>query len=456
MRDQQFYAHSHKDPARWQTLAEHLRHVANLARDRAERACPGVPEFADAAELAGLLHDLGKYRTEFQQYLRSGGPRGAVSTRHKQAGAAQAYAPGNRVDLAFAIAGHHGGLPGLQGLKELIEGDGGRLLAQALWPQAVLDCPSLTVASGPLSRPPWLTDTNRLAAELQIRLLFSCLVDADWMDTASAMADDASPDAAAPDLHPSQRLDAVLAYIRQRAEQCRQPEIRAIRQEVLQAALAKADSHAAPAVFSMAVPTGGGKTLTALAFALAHAARYGLRRIIYVAPYLSILDQNARVLREALQADQAPGLVLEHHSLAEPPGVEEGQEDAGVSLTGRLAENWDVPVVLTTSVQFFQSLFAAQPSRCRKLHNIARSVVILDECQTLPPGLIAPTCQMLESFSQMAGCSIVLCTATQPAWGQSADLPTGLTSIHEIAPPELDLYQRLRRVRIDWPAKGHR
>src|SRR5439155_24478082 len=148
----------------------------------------------------------------------------------------------------------------------------------------------------------------------------------------------------------------------------------------------------APGLFAMTVPTGGGKTLSGLAFALAHARRHGLRRIIYVAPYLSIIEQNAREIRRALGVEDELDFVFEHHSLAEPAG---GPEDEAQSdEAGRRAENWSAPVIITTSVQFFESLFSNRPGQCRKLHNIARSVVILDECQTLPPDLIAPTCSM--------------------------------------------------------------
>src|SRR5262249_44664783 len=152
-----------------------------------------------------------------------------------------------------------------------------------------------------------------------------------------------------------------------------------------------------------------------LAFALKHAAAHGLRRVIYVAPYLTILDQNARVLREALGVGSDDLAFFENHSLAEPPGDEHMNETARAAAARR-AENWDAPVVLTTNVQFFESLFSNKPGRCRKLHNIARSVVLLDECQTLPPELVAPTCSMLGQLASQFGCTIVLSTATQPAF----------------------------------------
>jgi CRISPR-associated endonuclease/helicase Cas3 len=201
----------------------------------------------------------------------------------------------------------------------------------------------------------------------------------------------------------------------------------------------------------MTVPTGGGKTLSALAFAFEHARRNNLRRVIYVAPYLSILEQNVREIRRALGVDATSPLVFEHHSLSEPLVHADDFDAAQTSARLRRAENWDAPVVATTNVQFFESLFANQPGQCRKLHNTTRSVVILDECQTLPPQLIAPTCAMLNQWAQTAGTSIVLCTATQPAWLQRPDLPTGLVEVREIAPQQLQLFPRLRRAVVTWP-----
>jgi CRISPR-associated endonuclease/helicase Cas3 len=222
-----------------------------------------------------------------------------------------------------------------------------------------------------------------------------------------------------------------------------------VRDDVLAACLEAAERR--PGLFSLTVPTGGGKTLSGLAFALKHAATHGLRRVIYVAPYLSILDQNARVVREALGVGRDDPAVFEHHSLAEPPGDEDMNETTRAAAARR-AENWDAPVVLTTSVQFFESLFSNRPGRCRKLHNVARSVVLLDECQTLPPEQVAPTCSMLGLLASQLGCTAVLCTATQPAFDH-ADMPERLQGVTEIAPPGLDLFARLRRVRVAWPRR---
>jgi CRISPR-associated endonuclease/helicase Cas3 len=219
---------------------------------------------------------------------------------------------------------------------------------------------------------------------------------------------------------------------------------------VLQACLAAAATT--PGLFSLTVPTGGGKTLSGLAFALKHAAAHNLRRVIYVAPYLSILDQNARVLRQALGFGPDAPELFEHHSLAEPPG-DEGADETASRAAVRRAESWDAPVIITTNVQFFESLFSNRPGRCRKLHNIARSVVLLDECQCLPPELVAPTCSVLGQLAGRLGCSLVLCTATQPAFDH-ADMPERLIGVREIIPAGLALFSRLRRVGVEWPADG--
>ena len=189
------------------------------------------------------------------------------------------------------------------------------------------------------------------------------------------------------------------------------------REDVLNACLTAADQP--PGLFSLTVPTGGGKTLSGLTFALKHAAAHGLRRVIYVAPYLTILDQNVRAIRAALQIEKDDPAVFEHHSLSEPPG-DEDENETEREAAARRAENWDSPIIITTNVQFFESLFSNKPGRCRKLHNIAGSVILLDECQTLPPDLIAPTCSMLGQLASVLGCTVVLCTATQPAFDQGA------------------------------------
>lgn len=438
-----YYAHSLKDTdeSKWQLLSEHLVAVAKLAERFAREARPDDDDFAQAARLAGLLHDLGKYRDEFQAMLR-GKPK-SEATRHKLAGAA--YAGKQRSDLAFAIAGHHGGLPDRAALRDGIKGPNGHEVVKRYWNAATQDCPPI---GAPLGAVPKFDNAHSF--DVAVRLLFSCLVDADWQDTSDfyRRAAGRQLEAAPAPLDPAKALSKVLSYIRERAEECRDARVAAIRDEVLQAALRAAEQPLG--VFTMSVPTGGGKTLSALAFALAHAAHHGLRRVIYVAPYLSILEQNAREIGRALDVDEMSDVLFEHHSLADPVDKAENTQ-AEASDAAQRAEAWNSPVIVTTNVQFFESLFANQPGRCRKLHNMARSVIVLDECQTLPPRLVAPTCSMLSEFAAQADATIVLCTATQPAWNRRDGFEEGFGNVREIAPPEMRLFDKLLRVTVAWP-----
>lgn len=466
---QPFFAHSGTKPdaSDWQPLRDHLQQVAELSRLLTSELPPSWSGINDLARLAGLLHDVGKYRPEFQEMLRGLRRKGEL-TRHKQAGAAWAY-DAKLIDVAFAIAGHHGGIPDNSQLRELVSAPGGRDVAAKVRSIVNHELPEL---AGPMPTPIPVKDAYEF--DLRVRMLFSCLVDADWTDTGQQVRISKQagslPDPArlSPELADS-LLQRVLDYIETRATACITVEQRdsdaavmfntdwhvpTIRAEILN--WARRSATLPPGLFSMTVPTGGGKTLASLAFALEHAREHNLRRIIYVAPYLSILEQNAREIRRALGAERdSPNAewVFEHHSLAEPPGGRDVDE-AESAAVARQAQAWDMPFIVTTNVQFFESLFSNQPNQCRKLHNIARSVVILDECQTLPPGLIEPTCSMLQGLTQFAGTTIVLCTATQPAWSKRSDWPKGIDNVREIVPSSLNLFDRLRRVHVSWPKPG--
>jgi CRISPR-associated endonuclease/helicase Cas3 len=217
-----------------------------------------------------------------------------------------------------------------------------------------------------------------------------------------------------------------------------------IRREVVDACLAAAERP--PGLFSLTVPTGGGKTLASLAFALEHARRNGLERIVHVIPYTSIIEQNAQEFGKYLGRNN----VVEHHSTFDPG---QGRGDEEISPEVRRAqlacENWDAPVIATTAVQFFESLFAARPGRCRKLHNLAKSVIILDEAQTLPRKFLLPCLAVIRELAARYGATVVLCTATQPAVRQREEFPQGFEAMHEIIPDPPDLHERLRRVVVE-------
>ncbi len=442
-----FFAHTHDSQpqpgSKWQRLAVHLRNVAELAKQNAVGVSQSDNTLAASAWMAGLLHDLGKYRPKFQQMLL-GVPVQKERTYHKQAGAAKACEFGD-IPVAFAIAGHHGGLPNKADVEASIISANGRPVAKQVWSDACREIPELQ-ALQPCKSP----FADKLSADLLTRLIFSCLVDADWTDT-GAHERQANGLPAEPPPAPFEAdmwLAQLLKTLQSKASTCHETHVKDARHDVLNACLNAASLPTG--VFSLTVPTGGGKTFASLAFALKHAATHKLRRIIYVAPYLTILEQNENAIRTALGLpDNSPALFA-HHSLAEPTSAtttDAGQSDAAI----RRAENWDAPLIVTTSVQFFESLFSNKTSRCRKLQNIARSVIILDECQSLPPDLVAPTCGMLRQFATDWNTTIVLCTATQPAFDHdqlSAD--EGLAAT-EIIPPSAGLFQRLKRVNLVWP-----
>lgn len=424
------YAHSRdgQGPETWEPLSDHLDRVARYASSFA--ATFGVGGWG---EIAGRLHDLGKSSDAFQRRL-AGGPKVDHTTAGGKEALQRAGKAAGRI-LAYPVVGHHSGL--LDGSK-LDE----RLKRSDLPPYS-----STYVEPWPILEKPPFEPEDHFAAQFFVRMLFSCLADADFLAT-EAFYDPvkASRRSESIDLRTlEEKLNARLASFQ--SDTLINRERSAILNRERSAILERCRTMAieAPGLFSLTVPTGGGKTLSSLAFALRHAQIHGLQRVIYVIPYTSIIEQTAKVFRDALGADA----VLEHHSnhshAKEVPG---GDPDDATML--RLAEeNWDMPVVVTTSVQFFESLYAARGSRCRKLHNLARSVIILDEAQMLPVEYLQPCLEALRELMRGYGASVVLCTATQPALRRSDWLPIGFDAIREIMPDPVGLYERLRRVALD-------
>ncbi len=420
-----------------QYLEEHLANVANLAaRFGAECGC------AEWARLAGLWHDLGKYSEEFQQYILSmsgltdGAGAGPGRVDHSTLGAVvatQQFGPLGRI-LAYAIAGHHAGLPDWQS-----ESSGMAGLAQRLRKRIPRAQPPAEILSRGLP-----TEKPRPGADpaMWIRMLFSCLVDADRLDSESfGEPEKAAKRGCYPEL--AELLDAFNAYMKRKTEKAEKTAVNAARAAVLEQCVVKAAQP--PAIFSLTVPTGGGKTLSSMAFALNHAVKYGKRRIIYVIPYTSIIEQTANQFGEIFG-----DAVLEHHSNVEEPETESDE----CSKAELAAENWDVPIVVTTTVQFFESLYAARPGRCRKLHNIAKGVVILDEVQLLPPNLLKPILKALVELYKNYGVTLLLSTATQPAFtpARTPDFRfDGLPDTVEIIADPKSLHDTLKRVEVRVP-----
>lgn len=444
-----YYAHTAEDEhgnrvtdqRQWQPLAEHLQNVASLA---AEFAKPfgAAPE----AYFAGLLHDLGKYRDEFQAYLRGERPS-STETQHAIYGAAWARDENRQLPCsALAIAGHHAGLHNqcdIEGMCSI------RCLGIPETVSSLISLLESELGSIPPSPelPSWvltaLAAGNAFAAEFYARLIFSCIVDADRLDTAYWPA---SPPPDTP-LNTDTLIAAVHAERTRKAAANPDSPLAALRNHIFDTALDRAALP--PGFFSLTVPTGGGKTLASMAFALAHARRHGLRRVIVVIPYLSIIEQNAAEYRRIF----GEGIVLENHSSVGPSDDADEEEQSRIEL---VSENWDAPVIVTTSVQFLESLFAASPTRCRKLHRIPRSIVIFDEVQTLPTHLLAPTFNVLRELAANYETSFVFSSATQPAFRRCPALPDGFlpAELREIAPAPDELFQKLRRVTYRLPSPG--
>lgn len=437
------YAHTPNAAGRWHGLVEHLEGSA----ERAERFGTGLGA-SQAARYLGLWHDIGKYSDAFQEYLRAcakGKGRRGAGGDHKAAGAVLAYQ--HLGLLAMAAQGHHGGLrarEGSAGLRAWLSeraADAGAVQSLARSSEEVANLQP----SKPVDLPEWIDDP--LAAETFVRLVFSALVDADFLDT-EAHFDPAASEMRGAALALSElwrRFKAnhatLLAGVGPVAD---------ARVDVYKACLAAADKP--PGLFRLTVPTGGGKTLSAMAFALRHAINHGLDRVIVAVPFLTITEQTADVYRWAFgPLDGNEMAVLEHHSGVVEQPDDEGDQNSAQVRRRLAAENWDAPIVVTTTVQLFESLFSAHPGRCRKLHRLARSVIILDEAQALPPHLLTPILDAVTELVRHYGATVVLSTATQPAF-EAIPVFRRLQA-REIVPNPERHFAALRRVRFEWPAE---
>lgn len=447
-RDQQPLAHVRQLPdGKWveHFLDEHLREVARLAGESAAHFGS-----TDWASLAGVWHDLGKYSMEFQRYIKtvSGydaeahieGEPGRVD--HSTAGAIHAvrqFDKHGRI-LAYLIAGHHAGLPDWYS-----EETGGKALSIRLGAEQnhLLDrIPAQSIPQEILTqaKPTAKLRGGAEGLHLWLRMLFSCLVDADFLDTEAFMdGDKAAARSGYRDI--ADLMDRFDKHMDALASNADNTPVNVIRADILRQCRDKASL--APGLFSLTVPTGGGKTLSGMAFTLRHAVQHKKQRIIYVIPYTSIIEQTAGIFRDIFGDN-----VVEHHANLDPD-----KEDARSRLA---TENWDAPIIVTTNVQFFESLFAARTSRCRKLHNIVNSVVVLDEAQLLPPEFLQPIADVMNQLAAHYGVTFVLSTATQPALGSFQSFGgqpfRGLDDVREIMDAPDALYQALQRVEVSVPS----
>ncbi|MFI3157061.1 MAG: CRISPR-associated helicase Cas3' [Methylococcaceae bacterium] len=439
-----YFAHSENKHNEWHLLKDHLQAVGDLAEQFAAKNNIVLKE---AAYWSGLLHDLGKYRDEFQQYLKKE-REGGSETHHAVYGAAFAYQKG-WLGPAFAIAGHHAGLHDLDQLQALV--DDAKYRADERLPSIVerFEQELGTIATN-ITEPRFVgDDLHRL--EFYTRMLFSSLIDADFLDTEFHYT---GKQRDALQLDPALARILLQRLVEEKNSKPQIGELNAVRSRLFQQCLDKAEES--PGFFSLTVPTGGGKTLSGMAFALAHAAKNELRRIIVVIPYLSIIEQNAAQYRRILDPENQ-GIVIEHHSavkIADDNDESRPYNPFEKHAEEYAAENWDAPIIVTTSVQFIESLFACRTSRCRKLHNIAHSVIIFDEVQTLPAHLLNPLLNVFRDLRDNYGVSFVFSTATQPAFRyRPLSLSHGFKpdEIQEITQDTADLFGSLRRVTIRPP-----
>ncbi len=464
-----FYAHTaissngtrDSDESRWQPLADHLKNVANLA---ASFAAPFGA--SDEARLAGLLHDLGKYSARFQQRLRDPAIHGI---NHWSMGTLAAYFV-KQLPAALAIEGHHTGMPAflendaettLEALKSRLTNLQTQPSAEKLngFPETLAELTARLASDGIAlpGRMPLVSSGKDLATALRTRMIFSSLVDADFLDTEQHFDAVQAARRASISLQPEVALPQLLAAL---AKKSSVGFVNELRRQLLHDALAAAERL--PGLFTLTAPTGSGKTLASLAFALRHAILHNaslapadpqrLRRIIVVIPFTSIIEQTARIYRELFEPYFGPDYVLEHHSAIAPrersSDLKQDAEDERLRRARLAQENWDAPIVVTTNVQFFESLFGHRPSQCRKLHNIARSVVLFDEVQTLPARLVPSLLSTVTTLVRDYGTTAVFGTATQPAFATAAAaIPGGWQPVEISSQPKI-MADGLRRTRI--------
>jgi len=465
----ELFAHSRNKVGIKHHLSDHLSSVSKLAGEFLADT-----SLADEASLAGLLHDFGKYGDLFQDRLK-----GEVQgIDHWSLGAWLSLFEFKAIAAAMSIEGHHIGLQHLNGMHlrtlnpaqlainhplqlrlsesnlDLIKS---RMLADGIEPKI-----NRTLLGNDLN--------STISTMLDIRMVFSALVDADFLDTEAhfnGTIEGKQYRQRGPVLQEERALEILLEHIKEvQAQTQASQKVADVRSSLLNNCLKAADSKTG--LFTLTAPTGSGKTLAMLAFALKHAIEKKLRRVIIVLPYLSIIEQTASIYRGIFESRFGRHYVLEHHSLADV-GVEKtksdsegksGEQEAAERQRRLLAENWDAPIIVTTSVQMLESLFSNRPSACRKLHRLTRSVILFDEVQTLPANLAVPTLAALSHIVHNYGSSVVFSTATQPAFEHLHETvkyhcTTGWQPDKIISEPQ-NLFNNMKRVLLSWdsPDKG--
>lgn len=424
-----------------QTNTEHSLGVAQLTEQFASQFGMGSWGY-----VLGLLHDKGKENKEFQEYIRDvNGIKGHEAWTYD--GKAHAYVGAILAKKSFGkqalnifcnpIAGHHRGLMDYYELESLVLRELPSEINQIGSTIGKLDSPKLR-----LDRKEWF--------HYLTRMLFSCLVDADYLDTERFMNID-SFNARSTGKSLSDLLPILEDYLSSLNVGATHSEVNAIRRQVQN--ICRESSTKERGFYSLTVPTGGGKTLSSLLWAMRHAVHHKMNRIIIAIPYTSIIVQTASVLKGIFGEEN----VLEHHTNYNPSQIKDPQ----LALKAKLAtENWNYPIVVTTNVQLFESLFSNRPSVCRKLHNIANSVIILDEVQTLPTDYLKPIVDAMKAYQHMFGVSLLFTTASQPllsgfieGCNPMASFPA-IKEISELIPSGMKLHEKLKRVDLEIDNSG--
>ncbi|MCQ2209080.1 MAG: CRISPR-associated helicase Cas3' [Paludibacteraceae bacterium] len=429
-------AHTHEADSRTQSIYEHSIGVSQLAAQFAS-----VFGSQSYAEYCGILHDFGKFNPDFQEYILH---KKSEKIDHSSVGAIIAQEKLKEIGtlLAYCLAGHHSGLPDYSSEN----GEGGSL-KQRLQKHDLLE----KARGNPLSEtvsvvPPNLGSPgqyNSNTLHMWCRMLYSCLIDADWLDTERFCNIEQAKTRAFHGASIKELQQKFTSYMKGFSTST---GINDIRNEVLQNCLDAAELE--PGIYTFTAPTGVGKTLSSLGFALKHAELWKKNRVIFAIPFTSIIEQTADVYRKVLGKEN----ILEHHSNL----ITENLTDQMKMAT----ENWDMPVVVTTNVQLLESCFSAKRSQCRKLHNIANSVIILDEAQMLPPEFLKPILSLFQCLVKNFRCTIVLCSATQPALigeigsGQAVIKGLRKEQTKEIIPDVQSLFKRMQRVSICYDYKN--
>lgn len=437
------YAHGPNGPdghGDWESYELHIQRVAVLAKEFGE-----VFECSELMSVLANWHDLGKLSNAWQDYLQK-----AVIAQddsdadfvgkvdHSTFGAQYAYQnlpqPLGRI-AAYCIAGHHGGL--LDAGDEFNRDVKGNLVNRLHKQVEPVEVPIELTTVPSIPKPPLnlIPPCPAFQVAFWTRMLFSCLVDADFLATELHYNQDQSNTRKIDKPHWklwASRIEKLISEKRDRSTL-----VGRCRDDVYQQCLTAASK--APGFFSLTVPTGGGKTYSSCAFAMAHAHVHKMSRVIFALPFTSIIEQNVEVIRDVLEDD----VVLEHHSNLNPKKPENQTQWSRLA-----AENWDAPVVVTTNIQFFESLFASSTSRCRKLHNLANSIIVLDEAQKIPVDFLTPCLRVLNELVLNYGCTIVLCTATQPAINHQDDFEIGLKNVQEIIANPEQIFEDMNRVKV--------